>query len=310
MSVIDLVGCAQVRAMATGNWGLHFEAGEPAMFHLVEVGECWIRAADFAPLRLVPGEVAFVKAGIPHDILSTPTSRPKQSISPSRRPVQQCVSLQLGRGAPRAVFICGTFHFGQTLRHPLLGLLPPLIHLSASGAPDAAELAALLRRLAQEASEGRPGADFVVRRLSDVFFVQILRAWVEAHPDRAGGWLAAANDPQIGAALRAIHSDPGRAWTVETLSREAALSRSLFAARFRRLSGETPMRYVARWRVLLAAHALRSGRETVAALAADVGYASVAAFVRAFTRSIGMSPVAYRRAGRATYAEQLREVSG
>jgi AraC-like DNA-binding protein len=273
----------------------------------VERGECWIRAADHAPLRLLPGEVVLIKAGIPHDILGTPTARPKQSISPARRPVQQCVSLQLGRGVPRAVFICGTFHFGQTLQHPLLGLLPALVHLSSSSAPDAVELAALLHRLAQEASEGRPGADFIVRRLSDVFFVQIIRAWMEAHPVHAGGWLAAANDPQIGAALRAIHSDPGRAWTVETLSREAALSRSLFAARFRKLCGETPMRYVARWRVLLATHALRAERETIATVAADVGYASVAAFVRVFTRTVGMSPAAYRRAGSAanpaTYAE-------
>jgi AraC-like DNA-binding protein len=307
MGVIDLVGCAQVRAIATGNWGLHFEAGEPAMFHLVERGECWIRVPEYPPVRLVPGEVVLIKAGIPHDILSAPTARPKRSISPSHRPVQQCVSMPLGRGEPRAVFICGTIHFGQSVQHPLLGLLPPVLHIPASDAPDAVGLAAVLRRLTQEAGEGRPGADFIVRRLSDVFFVQILRAWVEAHPDRAGGWLAAANDPQVGAALRAIHSDPGRAWTVETLAREAALSRSLFAARFRRLSGETPMHYVARWRVLLAAHALRAGRDTVASLAAGVGYASVAAFVRAFTRFVGMTPAAYRQAGRAANTTAMHQ---
>jgi transcriptional regulator GlxA family with amidase domain len=177
-------------------------------------------------------------------------------------------------------------------------LLPVVLHIASNGAPDATTLAALLREMEREASAGRPGADLIVRRLSDVLFVQILRAWLESQPLGGGGWLAAATDPQIGAALGAIHNDPSRRWSVTALAREAALSRSLFAQRFARLCGEPPMHYVARWRVLLAAGPLRDSHETVASIAASVGYVSVAAFVRAFTRLMGVSPSTYRRRAR------------
>jgi transcriptional regulator GlxA family with amidase domain len=190
--------------------------------------------------------------------------------------------------------VCGAVHFAASAQHPLLTMLPVVLHVAAHDAPDATALAVLLRQMQREASDGKPGADLIVRRLSDVFFVQILRAWFEREPVGGGGWLAAASDPQIGAALRAIHDDPSRHWSVSALAHEAALSRSLFAERFAGLCGEPPMHYLARWRVLLAAGPLRDGRDTVARIAASVGYVSVAAFVRTFTRLMGMSPAAYR----------------
>jgi AraC-like DNA-binding protein len=165
------------------------------------------------------------------------------------------------------------------------------------GTPDASTLAAQMHQVASEAAEGRPGADLIVRRLSNVFFIQVLRAWMEVQPGTGGRWLAAVNYPLIGKALRAIHDDPRRRWNVAALAHQAALSRSSFAAQFARL-GEPPMRYVARWRGLVAAEALRDGNETVASIATSVGYSSVAAFVRAFTRLIGVSPVEYRRRAR------------
>jgi transcriptional regulator GlxA family with amidase domain len=170
-----------------------------------------------------------------------------------------------------------------------------VLHVPSTTAPDAAALAELLRHVALEAAERRPGADLVMRRLSDVFFVQVLRAWVEGQPIGGGGWLAAASDPRVGASLRAIHHNPRRDWKVADLAREAALSRSSFAARFAELSGETPMHYLARWRVLLAARALRDGTPTIGNVATSVGYSSVAAFARAFKRFMGESPGAYRR---------------
>ena len=298
IDAIELAGSVQVRALASGNWGIRFEAGNPAIFHIVERGECWIRVDDYAPTCLLPGEVALIKPGVAHDIVSSPTSPVSRSVSPSVRPVRHTVSYHLGRGRPQSIFVCGAVHFGRTATHPLLTLLPLVLHVSGSGAPDAGTLAALMLQVAGEASAGRPGADLIVRRLSDVFFVQVLRAWMEAQPATGGGWLAAVNDPQIGKAIRAIHEDPRRRWSVAALAREAAQSRSSFAARFAKLNGEPPMQYVARWRVLLAAEALHERNQTVASVAHSVGYSSVAAFVRAFTRLIGVSPAEYRRAAK------------
>lgn len=263
------------------------------MFHLMERGEGWIRLPQHLPVRLVPGEVVLVRAGIAHDVVSSPTARPRHSVSPSERPLANSLSYRLGRGEPRATIICGAFHFGPAVEHPLLTLLPDVLHLAESEAPDAVAMVTLLRQVAREAVAGRPGADLIVRRLTSALFAQILRAWLEAQP-AGGGWLAAMRDPQIGAALAAIHHAPARRWTVAALGREAAMSRSLFAARFPRLVGEPPLHYVARWRVLMAAQALREGRGTVASIATMVGYASLASFGRAFTRFVGVGPAAYR----------------
>lgn len=290
--VLELAGSVQVRALASGTWGVHFEAGPPAIFHLVEHGECWVRVPEQPPMRLVPGEVVLVKAGVAHDIVSAPDGPTRRSVTPAERPQYTTVSYHLGRGSPECTFICGAVHFGGAAQHQLLTLLPEVLHVAAHDAPDAA---ALVRQMEREATDGRPGAELVVSRLSDLFFVQVLRGWFERQPPGGGGWLTAASDRQIGAALRAIHLEPSRHWTVSALARESALSRSLFAERFARLCGEPPMHYVTRWRVLLATRALRDGHQTVASIAWSVGYASVAAFVRAFTRLMGVSPAAYRR---------------
>ena len=109
--VLQLAGSVQVRALATGTWGVHFEAGAPAIFHLVEEGESWVRVPDHAPVHLVPGEVILVRAGVAHDIVSSPEGRTQRSVSPAERPVYHSVSYHLGRGRPECIFICGALHF-------------------------------------------------------------------------------------------------------------------------------------------------------------------------------------------------------
>jgi AraC-like DNA-binding protein len=115
--------------------------------------------------------------------------------------------------------------------------------------------------------------------------------------DAAGqtGWLGALQDPRIGRAMSLVHRDPARPWSVASLARETAMSRSAFAARFTELVGEPVMQYVTRWRMQVALDWLRTDDVPVAALAARLGYESEAAFSRAFTRTVGISPGAVRR---------------
>lgn len=134
-------------------------------------------------------------------------------------------------------------------------------------------------------------------RLADILVIQAIRIWLDSQED-PDGWLGALRDPQIGAAVGAVHRDPGRPWTVATLAREAAMSRSAFAARFTDVVGAPAMRYVQTWRMHVAADRLSQG-ETVSRAAAAAGYDSVPAFSRAFKASTGRSPGAVRaRAGR------------
>ena len=180
----------------------------------------------------------------------------------------------------------------------LLAVLPRILTLDPATSPTQLEwLRSTLRLMALEAEGLRPGGETVITRLSDVLVVQALRAWLESDPAAKSGWLGALRDPQIGRAISFIHREPGRLWTVASLADQIPMSRSAFAARFTELVGEPAMSYVTRWRMHLAAAALRGEGATVATLAERFGYRSEAAFARAFKRVIGTPPGAVRRAG-------------
>ncbi|MGH8647972.1 MAG: helix-turn-helix transcriptional regulator, partial [Burkholderiales bacterium] len=134
-------------------------------------------------------------------------------------------------------------------------------------------------------------------KLAELIFVDALRRYVENLPPGGKGWLAGVRDAHVGHALALLHRKPGRAWTVDELAREVALSRSALAERFAALVGEPPIQYLMRWRLALAARTLRAGREAIARVAERAGYESETAFSRAFRREFGMPPAAWRKAG-------------
>lgn len=127
-------------------------------------------------------------------------------------------------------------------------------------------------------------------------FVEIRREYMQRLPASQGGWLSGLNDPHVGKALRLMHQDPVRDWTVDDLAREVAVSRSVLAQRFTELVGEAPMRYLAGWRMQVAKQMMRDGGGTIQDIATRVGDESEAAFSRAFKRATGSPPAAWRRA--------------
>jgi AraC-like DNA-binding protein len=121
--------------------------------------------------------------------------------------------------------------------------------------------------------------------------IHVMRAWLRMQQDDAtDGWLLALRDPVIARAMNAIHQRPRQPWTIESLAREVSVSRATLARRFAHLVGETPPEYLTRWRMDLAAQRLRDTDDTVAGIAAAVGYRSEYSFSRAFTRHRGLAP--------------------
>jgi AraC-like DNA-binding protein len=143
----------------------------------------------------------------------------------------------------------------------------------------------------------RADGDAIVPALLDVLLLYIIRAWHDEHAGRHGntGWAGALRDPAVSAALRALHEEPARPWTVGTLGAEAGLSRAAFARRFTALVGQPPLAYLTWWRMTLAAKALREGDAPLAAVARRSGYTSEFAFAKAFKRQYGLAPGGYRR---------------
>jgi len=209
-------------------------------------------------------------------------------------------SITVGSGGAQATLVTGSFHFEDRRNNPLLSVLPNLIVLPGEMSRNVHWLEPTLKFIACEAASGRPGAQTVVSRLADVLFIQIVRGYLATLPPGASGWLGALGDAQIGAALGLIHQSPELDWTVQSLAARVAMSRSAFASRFARLVGEPPLAYVTRWRMQKAAGLLRQSSATLADIAERVGYDSEAAFSKAFKRTVGSAPGAYRRAAKAT----------
>jgi AraC-like DNA-binding protein len=205
------------------------------------------------------------------------------------------IQMRHGGGGAATRFVCGYLACSRSVCRPLLDALPRLLRIPIGDGPAATLLRELLRVGVRESSVSRPGAESMLAKLSELMFVEAMRRHAESLPPEGKGWLAGVRDAQIGRALALLHGEPGRAWTVDELAREVALSRSALAERFSALVGEPPMQYLMRWRLALAAQALRSGGDAIARVAEQSGYESEAAFNRAFKREFGIPPAAWRR---------------
>jgi transcriptional regulator GlxA family with amidase domain len=212
--------------------------------------------------------------------------------------------VDLGGAGPAVHVIGGEFIFEHDRPHPVLSLLPPLMHIPGAPTAGAGELGAVVHMLASELVQPRPGSDTVIAHLADVMFVHILRAWLAVNDTPGPSWLAALRDGQVGTALARLHAHPDRPWTVESLAAEVSMSRAAFARRFTGLVGEAPLTYLAQWRLNLAARRLRDTDDPIVAVAAQVGYGSEYSFSRAFTRFHGKPPARYRRQHRAGESPQ------
>jgi AraC-like DNA-binding protein len=285
------------RSELTAPWGL----GLPpmpghVMFHAVTSGRCFLEVAGDAPRPLQPGDLALVPHGEGHRLVSEPGQAAPGLFDLPREIVSERYEVLRhgGGGAPTAM-MCGVVRFDSAAAHHLVALLPRAIVVDGWTSPQTDWLQSTLRFLSDEAGQLRPGGEIVVTRLADILVVQAIRSWIAQDPAARTGWLGALRDPQIGRAIALVHRQPERAWTLDALADEVAMSRSAFAARFTALVGEPAMRYVARLRMHLSQSALRQPGARIADVAGRFGYASEAAFSRAFKRYVGVAPGAARR---------------
>lgn len=293
LHVLRMNGSFYCRSELGEPWGMTIPPAPGCLwFHLVTSGSARLEVHDRV-VEMGTGDLVLVPRGEGHVLRSAP-----DALVPDIRAVPHTMDnvygrLRHGGPGPVTLMVCGAVRFDHPISRPLTAAMPPLVHVPVSPLTD--RLQDTLRLIALEVDEVRPGGEAVITRLADVLVVQALRTWLTQDPAARTGWLAALADPQVGRALAAIHRDPARGWSVAALAAEQGLSRSAFAARFTALVGEPAMAYVTRWRMHVAHERLRDGDETVARLAASLGYRSEAAFSRAFRRTVGVPPGAVRR---------------
>lgn len=276
-------------------------------YHLLLRGEGWAAVDGHPPVRLAEGDIVMFPRGDTHMLSSAPGLRAKEDDSDWRfttrndpKPIAVAYHRGVLRpGAPgpaegaRTVVVCGFIACDTRPFNPLIQALPNVLHLRAGDlAPWTTQL---LDQAVAESREHHAGSAAVLERASEFVFVDAARRYLNTLPPGASGWLGALRDRHVGQALQLMHGSPADDWSVEELGRRVGLSRSALHERFVELTGQSPMQYLANWRMQLGAGLLRQGRAKVAAVAQEVGYESEAAFSRAFKRLMGQPPAAWRR---------------
>ena len=294
---LRMSGTFYTRSEFTAPWGLELPVLQDClMFHAVISGRCWLDVGSAEPRLLQSGDLVLLPQGQGHRILSAPGGSAAGLFDLPREQVSERYEiLRHGGGGTATHLVCGAVQFEHPAARQLVALLPSMIVIEAWASPQMEWMQSILRLMAAEAQELRPGGETIITRLADILVVQAIRSWIAGDPAAQIGWLGALQDKQIGRALLLIHREPACVWTVASLAAEVTMSRSAFAARFTALVGETPMQYVTRWRMNVAMTWLKEDDVPLGELASRLGYQSEAAFSRVFKRFIGVSPGAARR---------------
>ncbi len=276
-----------------GDLAISFPGHKGIKCYAMLSGQCWLVVEGLPePVRLDAGDCILLPRGFPFRLTTDLALEP---IPYTEALVRQAMRGDGQNTVEGARSMAGGF-FRFTDGAPaemLLQSLPPVVHIRREA--DKATLRWSLERLREELRDPQPGGSLIAQQLAYMMLIQALRLHLSEHAATEPGWLAGLADRQMSVAIARMHADPGRAWTLQSLAEQVGMSRSVFALRFRAIVGSTPMEYLTRWRMLLAADRLRSSSEGLSAIAQSLGYESDSAFGKAFRRVMGCSPRQYSK---------------
>jgi AraC-like DNA-binding protein len=287
----------------------HFATGSEhvIIYHLLTEGRASIRLQDGERMALKAGDIVMIPHGDAHTLENVPPTRTVDNSEQLAQVLAQGLKLwRLGGGGEISRFVCGFMACEPRLSQVFLSGLPPMFKVSIRDDPSGKWLENSIRFSVDEADASRAGGEAVLAKLSEVLFVETLRAYIAYLPPEQTGWLAGARDSEVGKTLALMHRNPAHPWTIASLAKEAGVSRSVLAERFRHYLNEPPMAYLTRWRLQLGAEMLGSTSYSVAQIAAEVGYESEAAFNRAFKREFAVPPARFRSQLRSVQAKSAK----
>ena len=279
---LDLSAEIYVNGDFCGTWAVDTGGSKRIPFHLIGSGNAWLHLEDREPQELSQLDLVI----FPHDshhILSDSQHKPQA----------QQVNAPMSNDGATTNMICGFFEFRNPVLFPVLRSLPPLVLMQSKNSASGNRIDALIKLMLQELSDKRPGFYTAIDQMAFLIFVEVLRQQM-TQGDLGTGLIKALFDPRLGRALNAIHQRAEVDWTLESLAREAAMSRSNFSDSFGKLVGLSPMKYLTQWRMNQARHLLKTTQLSVAQIAEQSGYESEAAFRKAYRKTLGEPPGAVR----------------
>ncbi|WP_030354337.1 AraC family transcriptional regulator [Streptomyces scopuliridis] len=304
-------GAFLLKSVFSPPWSLRVEDRAPISVVTMVRGDAWVLPDNGHPVRLCPGDVAVMRGPDAYAIADRPETPVQIVVGPEQRcnttegeDVTETMALGVrtwgdDSRAGSSVMLSGTYQAPSEIGRRLLAALPVLLVRPAEAGDNP-----LVRILADEIGKDEIGQELVLDRLLDLLLVSVLRTWLAIPESGAPAWYRAQSDPVVGPALRLLHEQPGRAWTVASLADNVGVSRAGLARHFTTLVGEPPMAYLTGWRLTLAADLLREPDATVATVARRVGYSGAFALSAAFKRVRGVSPQEFRRGGRGEPADR------
>jgi AraC-like DNA-binding protein len=263
--------------------------------HYVISGEMYVEVEGEEPLLVKSGELVLLPRNTPHVLSNRPGQRPVPSghlIQPGDNGGLASIVHGSGNG-PLTNLVCG-YLANEEMRNPLMATLPPMLKVNVSEGASRDWIESSVRYGAQQLSEGHHATSSVMARLSELLFVEAVRAYSETQEVHEQHWLHGLKDQYVGRALAALHDRLAHGWSVADMAEVAGLSRSAFVERFTAAMGTPPMQYLAKSRMLLAKELLAERQKSIGQVAAAVRYDAEAAFNRAFKREFGVPPARWR----------------
>lgn len=316
LQTIRLSGVIYLRAHLGGAYGLEIppptfinslikkqsDEHRLVMFHIVRQGRGYFQVEGSGAQELHEGDLILVFDHLAHSVLDQPgrstVSTEDLGLEGLESPLPK--EVHFGEGERTMRLICGMLQFVERGLNPIFAALPPYLIIRAEAGPSSPWLQANLNYIIEEAEAGRAGTNSLLSRLTELLFIETLRAYLKQLPETEKGWFAALKDKAVGPALQLLHQHPERPWTVASLAKQVGVSRSGFSARFTELLDTSPIAYLYRWRIRQATNLLDETQESIAQIGARVGYDSESAFHRAFKREMGLSPSAFRNRAQAS----------
>lgn len=265
-------------------------------YHFVVEGGLHVRMEDGLEFELGPGDSVMFPRNDLHLLGSDVSRLPVPSRDIVEHPIEGGLdTIVVGKGGPRTRIVCGFLGAEEVRGNPVIDALPAVLCLNARDRSSSEWIQSTFQYAAEQIATGRLGSEVVMSKLSELLFVEAIQRYAETLTGEHVGWLAGLKDRFVSRAMALLHARIGDPWTLDDLARDVGLSRTALAARFHQVLGVPPMRYLANWRIHVAAYELINSSKSIPQVAREVGYAHEASFTRAFTRLMEMPPAAWRR---------------
>ena len=296
LNTLRLTSSLYFRTELTSPWGINVPTkARVARFHIVIRGQCWLQVEDKEGIHMSNGDLVVIPHGASHTLADTSSS--------VVRPLDEVLAeveyagdgpLVYGGGGAGCCLVCGEFAFDDQGDHPLLKNLPDKLVVTGDNSYNTTWLDSAIGFIGHEAAKQEPGAQAIIDRLSEIILIQVIRATLDATEEHIP-FLSLFADQKINKVLSAIHAEPAREWSVESLGQIVNMSRSSFSNRFTELANMTPLQYIIFVRLQKASRLLTETEVSLAGVAEQIGYQSEAAFSQSFKKHYGVRPGEYRR---------------